>query len=303
MSKKNGALLAVLIVVIAALAIILVVKFGGGDSGDTTTTAPEETSTSASDETTGPDADETTLPGETATLAPGETTLPGATALPGETTTLPVKAPSTKEEVVAYFNTAAAKVKTEKPGFSKSVKNYIDSDNIHVDNSALNYIAGKAVNVFSDSISSVTVTQEAKGGDHSLFPPRNNSAALSAADVSSATCEAKNGVFEITIKMNPEKLSDLPSNPYSTKHGKAFNVLNAGEVYEQTDKIPGININYFKPTYKDCYIKCTVDPATGAMRSAVYYFNTFAEVGAKVVFSELNASVEFAIEETYTINK
>ena len=126
--KKTTKLLALL------MALVLCLSFAacGGKEEPETTTVPDEVTeavdaTTVADETTAAEgdttaADETTAAEET-TAADAEET----TAAEGETTTeAAAKKPETTAEVVAYFNTAVNKVKTNaKSVQQKYVNNYL----------------------------------------------------------------------------------------------------------------------------------------------------------------------------------
>ncbi|MEI6578833.1 MAG: hypothetical protein WCN92_05145, partial [Eubacteriales bacterium] len=87
-----------------------------------------------------------------------------------------------------------------------------------------------------------------------------------------------------------------------TNHGQALNVLSASDISVQTDKFKAIvKVQEFAPTYTGSYIKCTVDKATGNLKTATYYLNTQASVKAKLGFSVLDASVPFGIKNAYTL--
>lgn len=306
---------------LAALVLVLSMVFALAACGDkdnkTTTTAPTDVEETTLDDvqadatTAGTVEDDTTVDStvgttnavttDAATTALDETTAADATTVAGETTTAAEKkAPATKEEIVAYFNTAANAVKTDKPGYSKTTDNVIGD--ITSSNSLIESLAGKVVPMFPTEGDPETV---AKGASHNNFPVKGKSwsSKLEASSVKSATCKESGKFYEIEIKLVDEKLNDLPSDPGATKHGKAMTVLAAPEVYEQTDKIPSflVKIQSFKPSYTGSYIKCKINAETGKMVSATYYFATVASVDAKVVGGSLTATVPFAIKETFTI--
>ena len=307
MNKKIKAVIALLM---SATMLFAFAACGGKDDTAETTTVSDETTTEAiaadattsetlTDETTAPADDATTVDETTAvdaTTAVGETTVAGETTTAATTT-----APKTTAEVIAYFNTAANAVKTDKPGYTKKTNNVIG--NITSSNGVITSLAQKIVPMFPTENDPVTV---AKGASHNDFPVAGKSWAskLDASSVKSATCKQNGKFYEIDIRFKDESLNDLPTNPQATKHGTAMTVLSAPEVYEQTDKIPSflVSIKSFAPTYSGSYITCKINAATGKMVSAVYYFSTIASVGAKVVGGSLTATVPFAIKDNFTIN-
>lgn len=105
-----------LIAIVMALALVLSFAACGG-KGDDTTTAPETTTDpfdAFGEETTAAPAEDSSATDASAPVADDTTAAPAdaTTAAAGDTTTAAAaKAPQTKEEIVAYFNTAINGVK------------------------------------------------------------------------------------------------------------------------------------------------------------------------------------------------
>lgn len=246
---------------------------------------------------------ETNDEGETATEAnvteadTKENGKPVNNVKPNSNSTKPAaKDPSTKAEIVALFNSAANAVKADKPGYTKSEKNVIDT--ITCSNKGIDKLIKKIVPMFPTDGGTVTV---AKGASHNDFPVKGGKANLSPAAVKSATCTKSGNSYNVTIYMADEKLPDLPANPRSTKHGQAFNVLSADEVYSQTKKFSFIaKVNAFAPTYTGSYIKCTIN-ADGKMTKAEYLFYTKANLKVRAFGDDMLVHVPFGVKQNYTI--
>lgn len=208
--------------------------------------------------------------------------------------------PSTKAEVVEYFNTAVNKIKTS----AKSVKqNYVT-----------NYLSSTPT--LSSGIKSVynmlggddwldkTLKDNSTGADtytgsdiKNKYPVEGESWAskLTAADVSSATCTESNGVYTIKITT----LAD--SKSASVKHGqghnpKAFNVplpetINANIPGIATGLVGTASMNYPAST-----IVVTVDASTGLVKTAEY------DLKWTINFDKMNVVLPLGCKSSFTIN-
>jgi hypothetical protein len=289
MNKKVTGLLSIILVISLCFSLAAC----GKDEKTNTTTAAE---TTATDETTA--AETTTVEDET--TAPEQTTDEEETTLADDTTAAPAnKIPTTIAEIVAYYNTAANKVKTDKPGYSLTTTNYIGD--ITSSKAWIQSIIPTALKLVPIEPTTTSVSKGTVGD----FPIKGQSygSKLDVTSLKSATCKDKGSVYEITLNFKDEVLTDLPQDPNKTNHGKAINVLGADGVYEQTDKFKSVvNITKFAPTYTGSYIKCTVEKASGNLKTATYYHNTIAQAEAKpFIGKSLDVTVPFAIEEAYVL--
>lgn len=301
--KKITRVLSVIVVLLLVISVTSVFKlFKNSPAAETETTTQEVSGETTVEDTTAPAettaAVETTAEGETTTE--GQTTAQNETTTLGQTTVKPDAKPTTMEEIVAYYNAAANKVRKDKPGFTKV--NQAEIGEITSPSSTIQGIAKAVIPMFSGAQKPTTTTVN-KGGSGD-FPVKGQSygSKLQASYLSSATCKDKGSYYEITMKFKDEKLADLPADPAKTRHGSAMNVLSAAEVYDQTDKFKSIvKVTKFAPTYSGSYIECTIDKATGNMKSVTFYFRTIANVVAKPLVGTIEASVPFAIRDTYTL--
>lgn len=154
------------------------------------TTVAENTSaeeTSAEDEST------------TAEETSAEAITVEATTANEEETTLSA-APSTKAEIVKFYNDASAKMVSSKPGFKKVTKTELQK----LEMGALGKIelVRNAIGVFlGEGTNSVTVAKGKSNSDSYL------KSSLTAADVTSATCvlSADGTYYDVTIEVKHEK--------------------------------------------------------------------------------------------------
>jgi hypothetical protein len=151
---------------------------------------------------------------------------------------------------------------------------------------------------------SPTTTTVAKGSNGDLpVQHQNYGSKLVPSSLKSASCIDNGSYYTITLNFKDEKLSALPTDPTKTNHGQALNVLSASDISVQTDKFKTfVTIQEFAPTYSGSYINCTIDKATGHLKTATYYLNTIATVKAKPpIFSAVTATVPFGIKNAYTL--
>lgn len=209
------------------------------------------------------------------------------------------KAPQTKAEVVAYFNTAVNKVKTNaKAVEQKSVTNYLASATTISSGikSVYNMLGGDEwldKMLKDNSQGAATYT----GADiKAKFPVEGESYAskLTVNDVTSATCTEKNGVYTI-------KVTTVADGKSSTvKHGeghapKAFNVILPGVV---NDNIPGIAtslVGTASMNYPSSTATITVDAKTGNVLTAEY------DLKWTINFDKMGIILPFGTKSIYTI--
>jgi len=212
------------------------------------------------------------------TSAEDATSTDETTALPGEvSTTVAAQKPGSIAEIVAYYNTAANKVKTDKPGYSFTEQTKINS---------FNGGSEWLMEQISKLISSETPQAEtvAKGAEHKNFavPGKDWASMLNASAVESASCTEKGDLYEIRINLKREVQNDLPKNVEDHQHGRVFKVYNHGMVYGPMANYEYLGkIEKFAPTYTGSYLICAVDKTTGNMKSAEYYLTFEAAVEGK----------------------
>lgn len=302
MAKKIIAMLLALTFVFAFAAC------GGKDDG--TTTMPEETTAdpfAEVEDTTAAPVEDTT--GEVAvsdpTAAPADDTtaaaVDGTDASSEETTAPAAKKPESKEEIVAYFNSAVNSVKTD----AKSVKHHYSKISLNGSatfpnsiNNILKLLGGADKFLGEQLEKNSKVDPETYTGAQikERYPVEGESYAskLTAADVKEAKITEKDGMYIIRIVTVADEKTD------NIKHGqghapKAFNVVLPGVI---NDNIPGVaegivglsTVNYPSST---CTI--TVDPATGHVVNADY------DLKWTINFDKVGAIIPFTTHDYYTI--
>ncbi len=210
------------------------------------------------------------------------------------------KKPSSKAEIVAYFNKAVNGVKTgAKKVNQKSIVNYLAEPTTIGDG-----LKGIYKMLGGDSWLDKTLQKNSTGAAtytgadiKKNFPVEKESWAskLTADDVISATCTESNGVYTIVIKTKAD------AKTTSVQHGQGHNPKVFSVVLPATinENIPGpaagitgeVAMNYPSGT---ATIK--VDVATGHVIEAVY------DAHWTINFDKMNTSLPFATKFTYTID-
>lgn len=290
MTKK---ILALILALACLTAVISLAACSKDEENETTTLAAVETTATA--ETTAGEI--TTLTQETTVT--GETTVAGTTTAVA-TTLAPAAAPATKEEIVAYFNTAVNNVKTN----AKSVTHHYSKITLNGSTTlpgwadAVLKLLGGADKFIGDQLAKNSKGESTYTGADikARFPVENESYAskLTAADVKSATCTEADGKY--TIKVTT--IADGKSS--SVQHGqghapKAFNVILPGTV---NDNIPGAAkklVGNAEMNYPSSTATIVVDAATGRVLKATYDLKWTINFDTSVI-------IPFTTLDSYTIN-
>ena len=271
-----------LIAILAALAIVLTLAACGAKTNDETTTTEPEVTEEITEEvvtdevTEAPtDADESTEAPEESTEAPDESKEDASeTESETEEATEAPKAPQTKEEIVAYFNEASNKIKTDAKSVTRNSSKISLAGSTQLPgwvNTVARVVGG------ADAFIDDQLTKNSKGSEtftgaqiKATYPVEGESYAskLTAADVKSATCTEKDGKYTITIVT----VADATSQNAAHGQGhapKAFNVPLPATINEN---VPGFAKNMIGGTaameYPSSTFKIVVDAKTGHVESA-----------------------------------
>ena len=172
------------------------------------------------------------------------------------------KAPETVEEIVAYFNASANRIKTEATKVTKNFeKRIVDEENLVVPK-VLESTAKNLLPTFmkDDNDPIVYGTREEIVSEY-IVPGQNYVSKLTPDAVADAKCTDKGDTYEIRIKLKSEK------NPSAGKGVGA--VCDVIEAHEVSEKAPAF-LEEFSTNYKDCVVTATVDKATGRVIASSY---------------------------------
>ena len=261
---------------------------------DTTAAAIEEDTTAAEiveDTTVADVVEDTTAAVEDTTAAEGEATTEAANAMP-----------QSKEEIVAYYNTAVNNAKKSSKSIHSNYMKHAVAGEITGIPKALDSVGQSLIkdNMGEDE-SKKNVTWTSAEDKNAFFPVEGESYAskLTAADVKEAKITEKDGKWIIRITT----VADPRSEGYSHSNGhapKAFNAVLPGII---DGYIPGIAKSLFSvgtvaTGYPSSTVQITVDPATGNVTHANYMlFWTLY-----IPLSGTDVVLPFSTENDYTIN-
>ena len=297
-----------LIALLAALALVISLAACGAKTTDETTTAAPDESTEevVTDEVTeAPSEDESTEAPEESTEAPEESKEDASEAESEseteETTEEAKKAPQTKEEIVAYFNEASNKVKTDAKSVTKNYSKINLNGSMTLPssiNGILKLLGGADEFVGGQLEKNSQTTPETYTGAQikAKYPVENESYAskLTAADVQSATCTEKDGKYTITI------VTVADAKTANVAHGqghapKAFNVPLPATINEN---IPGVAtgiVGTASMNYPSSTAKIVVDAKTGHVESSTY------DICWTINFDKAGVIIPFITHDSYTI--
>jgi len=240
----------------------------------------------------------TAAPATTTTAAP-TTTVPAP--VDGTTTTAPTTSASastgltTKEEIVALFNEASDKVKTEA---TKVVKNF-EKRNFDAQQSIVPAGLGSlADSLINEHLGDDTEPIEYPSNQDIIanypVPEQTYSSKLTAADVSEATCTDNGTEYEITLKLNT---TENPSAGVGV--GAACDVIESSQI-TSNGAVAKI-LKEFTISYYDCVIKCKIDKATKRLTWSNYVTPLTIDALVNVVLTTVDAKVVLSFEKDYTV--
>lgn len=182
------------------------------------------------------------------------------------------KAPSTKAEIVNYFNTAANNAKKSAKSITKvKEENYqaggINLGSLGMFESVVNNLIESNMGVNEEQSGRVATSAADK---NAVYHVENESWAskLTEADIKTATCVENNGVYTITLTVKDDALAESYSHG-SGHHGKAFSIVMPQTIKDNAggaaSLLKGLKVGYEKGS-----IVVTVDAKTGNMLTAKY---------------------------------
>ena len=302
--KKRTWVWALAILMALTAVVFVLVARGGNDA------PPDKTTTTAL-------TDETTTPAATAAEDPTEEAATGyyyhyyeiAYTQPeddttAEATTSETRTPETLAEIVAFYNDAANRVKTQRLGFSQTDRTHIDSDAIVIHNRALNAVAGSVLTFAERWMDWSEPVVVPRGACHNDFfvAGQSWSSRLQPAWVQSATLTPRGGDYHIRIVLRDERVPYLPVNQTTTRHGQVMKVFTQAEISDEAGLIPGIDVQEWNALYTGSYVEAIVCAATGNMKHARFFINSQVDMQIRVTVGTFGASMPLSQEYVFTLN-
>ena len=285
MKKRSSVLATVSIILISA--VLFLTACGNGDKND----LPQEESTVKpitetvlyTEEMSGNDA-VTQIAGPEATENASEE----ASTQTEETT---ASAPSTVEEIVAYFNESANKIK---PNAKKIVKNYekrtVNEDKLDIPDSLESTAKTMMTTFMKDDTDPIVYETREDITNEFLVPAQSYVSVLKPEYVESASCTDKGNEYVVHIRLKDSK------NPTAGKGvGSVCDVIETGEVAEKASFVKEFTTEYY-----NCEVIATVDKATGNVTHMVYVTPVVLALTVDM-FGTHNGQVGFTFEKDYSI--
>ena len=206
-----------------------------------------------------------------------------STAAPsGSSASSASKVPSTKQEIVNYFNTAINDVKPHAKAITQTMDKDYQSASVELGSlGAFKGVVNKLVESnMGENPEKIGVTATTVAQKNKMFPVENESWAskLTVSDIKSATLTEKNGVYTITIKVVDDALSET-TNHGQSHHGRAFSIVQTQSIYDNAGAAKSL-ITGLKIGYSNGVIVATVDAKTGHVTHAKYDYTWSLHVSA-----------------------
>ncbi|MBR3781742.1 MAG: hypothetical protein IKK63_11150 [Clostridia bacterium] len=212
-----------------------------------------------------------------------------------ETTVLSAEMPATKEDIVAFYNNAANRVKNEAKKITRNFKNTRYDTNKSVLPSALESMANPMVEKYvKDDVEPVEYLTKEEIIENYPAPKQTYSSKLTAADVDEATCVDNGKEYVITLK-----LASCKNPSPGVKVGAACHIMDVNSI-TSSDAAKSM-LNKFDAVYSGCVIKCKIDKATNRVTWANFYTPFVIDADINVVFSNVIATIYMSYERDYTI--
>lgn len=283
--------------------------FGGGNSA-----APAEQNTAAAPVTETPSA----APSENADTPASEAPATEAPAKDASAPTEPASqssapteaasqapassgAPSTKEEVIAYYVAAYNKIDKDAKSIVRNYDNTSQYNNIlNVNgNSKLESLANKLMGMFMGP------TEEDIEYSINDLPPKNNaSITITPAQVATATCVDQGATYLITMtSTGTDDNYELDAQPGQNSAGVIGPLLRTEDVTDAAGSF--LSFEGLHAKYATCTVKATVDKASGHITN--FDFNSpcilhFDQVNALKIVKVQNCDIGLLFEQRWTIN-
>lgn len=237
------------------------------------------------------------------TPAPEENESQSSTTLPEEstsavsqddtsTTTAVDTAPKTTEEIVAFFNQSANRIKTEA---TKVVKNYekrqVNDDKTVLPEGLESTAEDLLKKYMGDDTEPIVYSTREDIRNEYIVPEQDYVSKLQSSTVVKALCVDKGSTYEVYFKLKDQK------NPRAGNGiGACCDVIEVHEVSEKVSFIKRFDTHYY-----NCEIRATIDKETGRVTHATYRTPLVLDLTVNL-FGTHDAAIGFTFEKDYTIS-
>lgn len=239
---------------------------------------------------------------ETVTGAPVENETVADTGVSVENTTAAVQqstpasgtAITAKEDIIALYNGAVNKVKTEATKITRNFRNVRYDAEKSVLPSAVAKMGNPMMEKYvKDDTEPVEYLTKEEMIENFPVPKQEYSSKLTAADVVNATCVDNGTEYEITLY-----LADSKNPTAGVGVGAGCHFMDTTSI--TSSEAAATMIKKFDAIYENCVIKCKIDKATNRVTWANYY-TPFTIDAVMTIIVELSTTVVMSYERDYTI--
>ena len=199
--------------------------------------------------------------------------------------------PTSVDEIVAYFNTAANKIK---PEAKKVVKNYekrtVNEDKLVLPSALESTARNMLSSLMKDDTEPIVYETREDITNEFIVPDQSYVSRLKSEWVKSATMTDNGGEYIIRIKLKDQ------SNPSAGNGiGAVCDVIEVSEVAEKASFVEKFTTDYY-----NCEVVATVDKASGKVVHMNYLTSVVLEMTVNM-FGTHDGSVGFTFEKDYSI--
>ena len=199
--------------------------------------------------------------------------------------------PTSVEEIVVYFNTAANRIK---PEASKVVKNYekrtVNEDKLVIPSALESAGRSMLASTMTDDTDPIVYETREDITNEFIVPDQSYVSRLKPEWVKSATMTDNGKEYIIRIKLKDQK------NPSAGNGvGSVCDVIEANEIAEKASFIEKFTTDYY-----NCEVVATVDKASGKVVHMNYLTSVVLEVTVNM-FGTHDAALGFTFEKDYSI--
>lgn len=208
------------------------------------------------------------------------------------------KKPTTKEEVVAYFNASINKVKPNAKSVTQTKENNYQAGGIDLGSlGAFESVVNKLITSnMGENKEKTGITATSAADKNKIFPVENETWAskLTPADVKEAKCAESGGVYTIGLKIVDDGLNEKTVHGAS-HNGKVMSIVQTQSIYDNAGAASSL-LKGLKIGYKNGTVVAKIDKATGNVLSVTYDFTWILHVD---VFGGINAP--FGITQAFEV--
>lgn len=204
-------------------------------------------------------------------------------------------APTSKEDIIALYNEASNKVKTEATKVTRNFKNTRYDEAQSVLPSALKSMADPMMEKYlKDDTEPVEYLTKEEIIENYPAPKQTYSSMLTAADVTEATCIDNGTEYEITLNL-ATSVNPTPGAGV----GAACHIMDVSSI--TSNEAASKMIKKFDTNYSGCVIKCKIDKASNRVIWANFYTPFSIDAVVNVVFSDVSTIIFMSYERDYTV--